>query len=198
VWPLFFGGRVAAEGGVSRPRSDLFDSPEQARDRLTSMSTSPLIRPMTEEDAGFVVALNKELEWAAAPMDAERLTMLRKQAELAVVVDDVEGPAAFAITLGPGTSYDSVNYLWFCGRFEQFLYLDRIMVAEHARRRGIGSLIYDAMEEHARAFGRMVCEVNSEPPNEPSLAFHLGRGYQERGHQRMPDGHEVVLLEKPL
>ena len=162
------------------------------------MSTSPLIRPMTEEDADFVVALNKELEWAAAPMDAERLTMLRKQAELAVVVDDIDGPAAFAITLGPGTSYDSVNHLWFCGRFEEFLYLDRIMVAEHARRRGIGSLIYDAMEEHARAFGRMVCEVNSDPPNEPSIAFHRGRGYQERGHRRMPDGHEVVLLEKPL
>jgi uncharacterized protein len=162
------------------------------------MSTVPTIRPMNDDDVDFVVALNKELEWAAAPMDADRLAMLRKEGELCIIVDDVDGPAAFAITLGPGTSYDSVNYLWFCGHFKEFLYLDRILVAEHARRRGIGTLVYDAMEDHARAYGRMVCEVNSDPPNDPSLAFHFGRGYQERGHQRMLDGHEVVLLEKPL
>ncbi len=44
----------------------------------------------------------------------------------------------------------------------------------------------------------MVCEVNSDPPNPASLAFHAGRGYLDPGHQRTPDGHEVVLLEKPL
>jgi uncharacterized protein len=91
-----------------------------------------------------------------------------------------------------------VNYLWFCGRFDLFLYLDRIMVDKRARRRGIATLVYDAMEDHARQYGRMVCEVNSDPPNEPSLAFHYRRGYQERGRQRMGDGHEVVLLEKRL
>jgi predicted GNAT superfamily acetyltransferase len=58
--------------------------------------------------------------------------------------------------------------------------------------------VYGAMEDDARPFGRMVCEVNSDPPNPASLAFHAGRGYLIRGHQRMPDGHEVVLLEKPL
>jgi predicted GNAT superfamily acetyltransferase len=153
---------------------------------------------MTDDDVDFVVTLNKELEWAAAPMDADRLAMLRAEAELAVVVEDHDGPAGFAITLGPGTPYDSVNYLWFSERYDEYLYLDRIMVAEHARRRGIGSLVYNAMEDHGRRYGRLLCEVNSDPPNEPSLAFHYGRGYLERGRQRMPDGHEVVLLEKPL
>ena len=44
----------------------------------------------------------------------------------------------------------------------------------------------------------MVCEVNSEPPNVESLAFHEARGYREVGHLRQADGHEVVMLEKPL
>jgi predicted GNAT superfamily acetyltransferase len=158
----------------------------------------PTIRDLRDADVAFVLTLNKELEWAAAPMDADRLSMLRREGERLVVVDDVEGPVAFAITLRPGTSYDSVNYLWFCEHYDDFLYLDRIMVSDHARRRGIASLVYDAMEDHARPFRRMVCEVNSDPPNPASLAFHTGRGYLTRGHQRMPDGHEVVLLEKPL
>jgi uncharacterized protein len=158
----------------------------------------PTIRDMCDDDASFVLGLNQELEWAAAPMDADRLGLLRREGERLVVVDDDEGPVAFAITLRRGASYDSVNYRWFCQHFDDFLYLDRIMVSDRGRRRGIATLVYDAMEDHARPFGRLVCEVNSDPPNLPSLAFHSGRGYLVRGHQRMADGHEVVLLEKPL
>jgi predicted GNAT superfamily acetyltransferase len=158
----------------------------------------PTIRDLRDADVAFVLALNKALEWAAAPMDADRLSLLRREGERLVVVDDVDGPVAFAITLRPGASYDSVNYRWFSETFDDFLYLDRIMVSDHARRRGIATLVYDAMEDYARPFGRMVCEVNSDPPNPASLAFHTSRGYLTRGHQRMPDGHEVVLLEKPL
>ncbi len=153
---------------------------------------------MTDDDIGFVVALNQDLEWATAPMDVERLTTIRTASEHAVVVEDEHGPAAFALILGPRTSYDSVNYRWFCETFDDFLYLDRIMVAERSQRRGVATMVYGAMEHHARRFGRMVCEVNSDPPNEPSLTFHSARGYRTVGHQRMPDGHEVVMLEKPL
>lgn len=44
----------------------------------------------------------------------------------------------------------------------------------------------------------MVCEVNSSPPNVESLAFHKSRGYREIGHLTQEDGHQTVLLEKPL
>jgi len=38
--------------------------------------------------------------------------------------------------------------------------------------------------------------VNIEPPNDPSLAFHAGRGYTEVG--RYDAGHKVVaMMEKP-
>jgi predicted GNAT superfamily acetyltransferase len=159
----------------------------------------PTIRDMDDDDSAFVLALNQELEWATAPMDSDRLGLLRREGErLVVVEDDEDGPVGFAISLRPGGRYDSVNYRWFCDNFDDFLYLDRILVSDRARRRGIATLVYDAMEDHARRFGRMVCEVYSDPPNLPSLAFHAGRGYLERGHQRMADGHEVVLLEKPL
>jgi len=54
------------------------------------------------------------------------------------------------------------------------------------------------MESHAAAHGRMVCEVNSEPPNVESLAFHAARGYREVGHLTQADGHQTVMLEKAL
>jgi predicted GNAT superfamily acetyltransferase len=44
----------------------------------------------------------------------------------------------------------------------------------------------------------MVCEIYSDPPNDVSIAFHTSRGYRGVGHLRLSDGHEVVMMEKPL
>jgi predicted GNAT superfamily acetyltransferase len=46
-----------------------------------------------------------------------------------------------------------------------------------------------------RTVGVMCLEVNLEPPNEPSLAFHRRRGYVEVGQQVWSD-HLLTMMEK--
>jgi uncharacterized protein len=72
------------------------------------------------------------------------------------------------------------------------------VVADGQRRRGIATRLYDAMEETAAPFERMVCDVNVRPPNDASLAFHGARGYVEVG--RLAHGSEkvVALMSKEL
>jgi uncharacterized protein len=153
---------------------------------------------MTDDDAAAVLRLNADVVWALSPLDATSLAEHRALAAFALVCD-VEGEvAAFAIAYTPGTSYRSVNYAWHSAHFDDFVYLDRIAVDPAFRRRGIAKAIYDAIEGEAKPHGRMVCEVNSDPPNVGSLSFHEARGYREVGHLVQPDGHQVVLLEKPL
>ena len=85
-----------------------------------------------------------------------------------------------------------------CARFDDaFYYLDRIVIAEEMRRRGLAGFVYDAMEDAARGFGRMTLEVNVDPPNLGSLAFHERRGYVEVGRLGEP-GHVVGLMAKEL
>ncbi|HSS68234.1 MAG TPA: GNAT family N-acetyltransferase [Nocardioidaceae bacterium] len=156
------------------------------------------IRAMTDDDVDAVLALNEESVAALVPMlrdDLAHYRQLTPHTLVCVVDDDV---AAFAIAYAPGTAYDSVNYLWHTDRFDDFLYLDRIAVSGSYRRRGIASALYDAMEGIAREHGRMVCEIYSDPPNEVSIAFHTTRGYLDVGHLRLANGHEVVMMEKPL
>jgi predicted GNAT superfamily acetyltransferase len=43
----------------------------------------------------------------------------------------------------------------------------------------------------------MCLEVNLDPPNEPSLAFHRRRGFVEVG-QDTATGHRVSLMTKEL
>lgn len=153
---------------------------------------------MVDDDTAAVLALNEESVEALSPLDEAGLAKHRRDAAYAVVSETDRHVVAFAFAFAPGSSYESINYQWHAQRFAEFLYLDRIAVSSAWRRRGLGTALYDVLEGSAAAYGRMVCEVNCDPPNEESLAFHDRRGYRKVGRLRQLDGHETVMLEKPL
>jgi uncharacterized protein len=157
-----------------------------------------MIRPMVDADAESVLTLNEESVKALSPMSLADLARHRRRAAHALVAEVDNQVVGFAFAYAPGSPYESLNYRWYSQRFGDFLYLDRIAVDANRRRQGIGAALYDDLEAHATQHGRMVCEVNCDPPNEESLAFHARRGYRTIGRLRQEDGHETVLLEKVL
>jgi uncharacterized protein len=160
--------------------------------------TSPALRPITEADVPAVLALNHRFVDLLSPLDAERLLWLVGLADHADVVEVDDRVAGFVLTMAPGAAYDSENYRWHAERNDDaFYYLDRIVIADEMRRRGLAGFVYDAMEDAARPFGRMTLEVNVDPPNLGSLAFHERRGYVEVGRLGEP-GHVVGLMAKEL
>ncbi len=157
----------------------------------------PDLRPLRDTDVADVLTLNDHNVVKLAPMDEARLHELRAVADRFDVLD-VDGRfAGFVITFGPGAAYDSDNYRWFSGRHGRFYYLDRIVLHEGFRRRGLGSFVYDEMEQAAKPYDRLCLEVNLVPRNEPSLAFHAARGYAEVGRLG-DDAHLVSMMEKQL
>jgi predicted GNAT superfamily acetyltransferase len=155
----------------------------------------PTIRPLTLDDAAAVLSLNEEVVHKLAPMDEERYRWFLEVAACAWAAEVDGSLAGFVLVLAPGVAYASDNYRWFSGRFDDFLYLDRVAVAADHRRQGVGAAIYDAVEATAAEAGRPVLlEVNVEPPNEASLAFHAARGYQRLDELAHPDGKVVRLL----
>jgi predicted GNAT superfamily acetyltransferase len=158
----------------------------------------PLLRPIAARDVPDVLALNEANVELLAPMDADRLAALQGWSSRADVIE-VEGAfAGFVITMGPGTDYDSPNYRWFAERYGAgFHYLDRIVLDDAFRRLGLASAVYEVVEADAAAVGCLTLEVNAEPPNPASLAFHAGRGYAEVGRLGSP-GKTVALMAKRL
>jgi len=151
---------------------------------------------MTDDDVPAVLQLNADHVELLAPLDADRLASLRKWAARSDVIQCDGEIAGFVLVFGPGTDYDSENYRWFTERFgDRFDYLDRIVIDDRFRRRGLASAVYDVVEAAAASRDRLVLEVNVDPPNEPSLAFHRRRGFEEVG-QRGPGGHRVSLMAK--
>jgi predicted GNAT superfamily acetyltransferase len=158
----------------------------------------PKLRPVEPADHALVLALNQANVEALAPMDEARLHQLGRLADRFDVID-VDGDfGGFVITFGPGSAYDSENYRWFAERHgAHFYYLDRIVLADHQRRQGLGTFVYDELEHVARRYGRLALEVNLVPRNDVSLAFHDRRGYVEVGRLGDP-AHLVSLKEKAL
>ena len=158
---------------------------------------SVLLRPATEPDHDEVLALNLAEVVNLAPMDRARLLELQGWADRFDVIE-VDGRfGGFVVTVAPGTPYDSENYAWFTGAYESFYYLDRVVLHPHVRRRGVGGRVYDELESVAAGYGRLALEVNLEPRNDASLAFHAGRGYVEVGRLG-DDAHLVSLMSKEL
>jgi predicted GNAT superfamily acetyltransferase len=156
-------------------------------------------RALERSDHERVLELNQASVQELSPLDQPRLSYILALAHRSLVAVSADGDVlAFALAIAPGTDYDSLNYTTLGEMFESFLYLDRIAVADSARRKGLGAALYDAMEAAAAPFGRMVCDVNIEPRNDASLAFHDARGYREVGELAHGDVKTVALMSKEL
>jgi uncharacterized protein len=158
----------------------------------------PSLRPITEPDYDHVLALNERNVEALAPMDRDRLVELTGPADRFDVIE-IDGEfGGFVVTFAAGTAYDSENYRWFTERYgDRFYYLDRIVLDDRFRRRGLGTFVYDEVEQVAAKYDRLALEVNLLPRNDVSLAFHARRGFVEVGRLG-DDTHLVSLMEKDL
>jgi predicted GNAT superfamily acetyltransferase len=157
------------------------------------------IRALTPADIPQLVELNNHNVPAVSPSDADGMAGLLSlsDAALAVVADDEPAEVlGFALLMRPGVAYESENYRWFSDRGTDFLYVDRIVVADRAQNTGTGTALYAAVFESARERGiaEITCEVNVEPPNAGSMRFHGRLGFAEVGRQATKGGAIVVAM----
>lgn len=150
------------------------------------------LRDLTEGDFPTVLALNEAEVPHVNSIDEATLAALLAWSERALVAEQDGQIAGFALTIGPDAPYGSLNYAWFAEHHPGVQYLDRVVVAPEFRRTGVASALYARIEER-RPVG---LEVNIEPRNEISLAFHAARDFAEVGRLEHPDGHVVALLLK--
>jgi len=138
------------------------------------------------------LTLNSAVEHWTSPLNLPRLRALLDWSAAAPAVVTGGQLDAFLLGFGPGSAYDSVNYRWFADRLDRFAYVDRVIVSPEAQGRGLARQLYDAFA--AQTPGPLVCEVNSEPPNPGSDAFHARLGFAEMGRATLGPGKAVRYL----
>lgn len=159
------------------------------------------IRDVCEHDLDAVLALNNAAGRSILALDATRLRYFYDHADYFRVAEADGHLAGFLIALREGGEYLSPNYRWFADHYAQFLYIDRIVIANAYHRHGLGRVFYCDVHSYAEVrVPLLTCEVILEPRNDVVVLFHGTYGFQEVGQQRMAGrgGRKVSLLAKDL
>ena len=145
-----------------------------------------------------LLALNNAHAVETGQLESGELDHMLKCAFHFVIEGD--GNDGLLISFDQDSDYASPNFLWFKARYPCFIYVDRIIVAVHARGRGLARIFYQDLFDRSLAAGheRVVSEVNLDPPNPGSLAFHAALGFVSVGEAALENGKTVRYLERAL
>jgi predicted GNAT superfamily acetyltransferase len=154
---------------------------------LSPVTPADLSGPLGAQLLALNNAHARELSW----LQAERLAAMVGAAFLATRIGGAE---AFLLAFDQDAAYDSPNFYWFRTRYPRFVYVDRVVVAEAARGRGHARRLYEDLFTQAARAGheRVVSEVNSDPPNPASDAFHAALGFAVVGTARLTHVDKTV------
>ncbi len=157
-------------------------------------------RDATPADYPTVLGLNDASVQYLSPLDGKRLAQLAGeccQFRMATRGGEVLG---FLMAFADGADYDSVNYRWFTTRYRRFVYIDRVVVRADCRGLGLARRFYQELEAWAvhQDMAWLTCEVDVEPPNVASLAFHDKTGFVAVGRQAIGDGSKAVSFMTKL
>ena len=156
------------------------------------------IRDVGMQDSDYILQLNKKNVEVLSPMDLAKYRYFMSCSEMFQIAEVNGEPAAFLIALRDGIDdYTSENYIWFSGKYDRFLYVDRIVIDEKFQGQGLGRRFYEGVFEHAAKTGvdTITAEIDIEPYNEPSLKFHEAMGFKEVGQQVIRGGEIKVSLQ---
>ena len=157
------------------------------------------IKNVTPKDFADVLRLNEDSVPHVSSISTDDLQWFANNAVYFRMIRIDERLAGFLIGLRPGTSYSSPNYRWFSDNYDDFAYVDRVAVANWARRRGVAESFYNDFGHSQSGVAVMTCEVNIRPPNTGSMQFHERQGFKRIGSQVIDDGEkEVAYLEKKI
>ena len=153
------------------------------------------ITDVSSHDLDTVLALNEAEVPHVGAIDIGGLSWFAHNADYFRICRSGDRVAAFLIGLLPGSEYPSPNYRWFCDRYNDFAYIDRVAVHTDFRRRGLASGLYADLQASLPQRARLLtCEVNVQPPNPGSMRFHENLGFEVVGEQVLDRGAKVVAM----
>jgi predicted GNAT superfamily acetyltransferase len=159
--------------------------------------TPTLLRAVATDDQPALLALNNAHAAALSWQSPVQFSALLAQACWARTSGAGD---ALLIALDQDATYDNPNFAWLAQRFARFVYIDRVVVSAPAQGRGLAGALYLELKIQARAWGheRLVCEINLDPPNPLSVAFHEKLGFGQVGQADLPNGKRVGYFACPL
>ena len=151
------------------------------------------IRDVTVDDFPEILKLNQSALPQVSPVDMDALRWFEQKAAYFRIAQADGRLIGFLIAVTQDSGYPSKYFRWFCDRYDRFLYIDRVIVAEWARGKRVAWRLFEDVERFAleRSYP-LASDVYSHPPNQISLSLHDRYGFQRVGLQQVDGGAREV------
>lgn len=158
---------------------------------------SVAISPIQPSHHAAILRNNAQFVHWLSPLDDMALSALLGHADYAQQL--YAGEAALIAYDGNGP-YRHKNVDWLSARLENYIYIDRVVIGASAQGQGAGRALYADLETTARARGHthVACEVNTQPDNPGSHAFHRALGFDPIGDVERPNSVSVRYYVRKL
>jgi uncharacterized protein len=155
-------------------------------------------RAATRADGPAILSINRDGVPGVSALNLSDIERFLGMSPFFRVAERAGVLVAYLFGLGSEADYDGEEFVWFRGRFPEFVYVDQVAVAQEARGAGAASALYADLETFATGRGSplLTLEVNLRPENRPSLVFHERHRFQEVGRLETADGLLVSLRAK--
>lgn len=155
------------------------------------------LRPIAAAEHPALLALNNRHATAVNALTPEGFAAQCAGALLALAAWEGERLLGFLLAFGPETPERGPNHAWMRARHPEAAYVDRVVVDAAAQGQGLGRRLYAALAA-LPGVAALGCEVNLDPPNPQSMAFHRRLGFQPVGQATDPrNGKRVEYLLCP-
>jgi len=106
--------------------------------------------------------------------------------------------AGFLLGISSRQPVDNFAWHWFMMRLDSFLYIDRMVIAEHQRREGHASALLEKALEWGRKQGveHLVCQVHERPPNPAAHALCKRLGFEAIESVMLPSRDIVTMYQR--
>lgn len=152
------------------------------------------IRELSGSDVQKMWEINEQGLPGTGKVDEQGLLNLLEYSEISVGAYKDGELLGYVICLPPATEYGSLNYAWFNENMADFLYVDRIAVAQIHRDKGIGSRLYSHIIEYSSK--QIAAEVSLNPPNLASMRFHGRFDFEKIGELHHETYSVNLMLRK--
>jgi len=161
-----------------------------------------VIRSLENADHPGLLRMNAANVPAVARLDeAELLRLAAIGDSHRVALDAGRKMLGYVLAFTSGDPYDGGEFRHLMTKLRlPFLYVDQLAIDGSGRRRGIGRALYESLAGLARRrqLGLLCCEVNVNPSNPDSMAFHLHMGFAQIASMTVNDGRTVALMTREL
>lgn len=134
--------------------------------------------------------LNNQFSKETSKLDLEKFEEMVANSFCAIAIAPEVG---FILAFDENSNYNGAHFQYFKTKYENFLYIDRVIVGRNFQGQGIGTSFYEIILEIAEEEGKdlLVCEVNIDPPNDISIEFHENFGFEAIEEKTLDNGKTV-------